>query len=237
MRFSTVPFLLLHCLFATVFIKLCGFVNIETNAIQTKWNVRMRNALLVLCLLVTQTVIAADKDGRFAVRSSGMMTCKDFVEAKTERSDKLNLYMGWIDGYISAANQFTNDTFDVVRWGNTVFLATLIENHCNREPEQRFYLAVNQLVGVLLQQRISKQTELIEASHDGNKTYLYDVVMRDLQEKLQQEGFFHGKPDGQYNDATRQALEAYQSENNLKLTGLPDQLTLYKLFEGIGKKL
>ncbi|MBV1876614.1 MAG: peptidoglycan-binding protein [Pseudomonadales bacterium] len=196
----------------------------------------MRNLTLIICLLLAQATSAADKNGSFAVRSSGMMTCKDFVTAKSSRSDKLNLYMGWLDGYISAANQFTKDTFDIVRWGNTVFLITLIENHCKSHPDQRFYLAANQLVAALLQQRITERTELVEASYAGNSTYLYEIVLRELQTKLQQAGLLSDEPNGQFTKATRIALEAYQAANSLQTTGLPDQLTLYKIFAGIGKK-
>ena len=58
----------------------------------------------------------------------------------------------------------------------------------------------------------------------------------EVQTKLQQAGLFKGSPDGQFNKATREAIEAYQTANSLRNTGLPDQLTLYKIFDGIGKK-
>ncbi len=192
--------------------------------------------LFISGLLCLSTAFAADKNGSFAVRSAGMMTCETFVQEKSERSKSLNLYMGWIDGYISAANQYTNDTFDLVPWGNTVLLATLLENHCKANPEQRFYIAVNQLVGTLMQERITEKTDFVETKHGENSTYLYQTILVQVQEKLIDKGLFKGNANGEFGDDTRLALEAYQKDNKLKVTGLPDQLTLYKIFGGIGKR-
>ena len=196
----------------------------------------MKIALLISGLLCLNTAFAADKNGSFAVRSAGMMTCETFVQEKVEKSKSLNLYMGWIDGYISAANQYTNDTFDLVPWGNTVLLATLIENHCKANPEQRFYIAVNQLVGALMQVRITEKNDFIETKHGDNSTYLYKSILVQVQQKLTENGLFKGKSNGEFGDDTRLALEAFQKANKLKVTGLPDQLTLYKVFGGIGKQ-
>lgn len=196
----------------------------------------MRIALLFSGLLLLGSVFAADKNGSFAVRSAGMMTCEVFVKEKVEKSKSLNLYMGWIDGYISAANQYTNDTFDLVPWGNTVLLATLLESHCKVNPDQRFYIAVNQLVATLMQERITEKTDFIETKHGGNSTYLYRSVLVKVQEKLNEKGLFKGKTDGEFGDDTRLAIEAFQKSNKLQVTGLPDQLTLYKIFGGIGSR-
>ncbi len=190
---------------------------------------------LISIFILTNTagVWAADELGRFAVRNAGMVTCQSFVDEKVKKSAKFNLYMGWIDGYISAANQFTKDTYDLIPWGNTVFLAALLENHCKKNPEQRFYIAVNKLTGAMLQQRLKTQSKLIETSHKGKKSYIYRSTLQKVQEHLQNRDLYKGKVDGNFNTETRKSLESYQKSQNIAITGLPDQITLYKIFREI----
>lgn len=179
---------------------------------------------------------AADDAGRFAVRNAGMVTCRAFVDEKAKRSAEFNLYMGWIDGYISAANQFTKDTYDLVPWGNTIFLATLLESHCKKNPEQLFYVAVNKLAAALLKQRLRTQSELIGTSYRGKKTYIYKSILREVQGYLKKEKLYSSEPDGEFGPGTAKALEAYQKANGLAVTGLPDQITLYKIFTSLAKE-
>ena len=174
--------------------------------------------------------IASDSEGRFAVRNAGMVTCEKFIEEKNKKSPQFNLYMGWIDGYLSAANQFTEKTFDLVPWGNTVLLATLIENHCETNKDQHFYVAVNQLAAAMMKDRIIEHSELIKTEHDGNKTYVYQEVLMRMQKVLKKEKLYRGKPDGKYGQGTRKAIIEFQKSHKLAVTGLPDQLTLYYMF-------
>lgn len=196
----------------------------------------MRTLFTLFILLILQTNSwAADSNGLFAVRNAGMVTCETFVTEKKQRSEKFGLYMGWIDGYISAANQFTPETFDLIPWGNTVFLATLLENHCTKKPKQPFYVAVNKLVSAMMSQRLLTRSEMIETSYKKKKTYLYKAVLIDVQKHLKTLHLYDAKPEGQFNTDTRKALEKYQKNNSLAVTGLPDQLTLYKIFRAIKK--
>ncbi len=184
----------------------------------------------------TLPALAADSQGRFAVRNAGMMSCADFVKEKVPQTPKLGQYLGWLDGYLSAVNQYTPQTYDVIPWGNTLFLATLLESYCKKHPEERFYLAVNKLAASMLPQRLSEASELIAAENKGKKTFIYQATLARVQAHLQDKGYYKGKPDGQWGDKTRQALETYQKEHKLTVTGLPDQLTLYLIFKELAGK-
>ncbi len=184
---------------------------------------------------VSYPASAADAEGRFAVRGAGMMECRVFVEEKRQNTPKLNLYLGWIDGYVSAANQFSPDTFDRVPWGNTVYLATLVESYCKKHPGDRFYVAVGRLLENLAKQRLRTSSELVVAEHDGHRTHLYRSVLKAVQARLKEAGHYQGEPDGTYGPATRDALLAFQKEVGARQTGLPDQLTLYLIDRKLGK--
>ncbi len=192
-------------------------------------------ALILFISLLHNSSWAADAKGRFAVRNAGMVDCATFVAEKKKRSSKFSLYMGWIDGYISAANQFTPDTFDLIPWGNTVFLATLLENHCAKNPEQPFYVAVNKLAAAMMPQRLQSHSEMVETKYKGKKTYIYKAVLLEVQKYLKKEKLYNGKADGSFGLETRRALEKFQQKKGLAVTGLPDQLTLYSLYREIKK--
>ncbi|MCP3848642.1 MAG: peptidoglycan-binding protein [Gammaproteobacteria bacterium] len=185
--------------------------------------------ILLITFLLSNTAIASDSEGRFAIRNAGMSTCQNFVETKKNSPEKMGLYFGWIDGYISAANQYTTETYDLVPWGNTLFLATLIENHCKNNPNERFYVSVNKLAASMMHKRLKEQSKLIETNYKGNKTYIYKRILKDIQTKLIELGLYMDKADGNYGPNTRKAIINFQNQNGLAQTGLPDQLTIYKV--------
>jgi peptidoglycan hydrolase-like protein with peptidoglycan-binding domain len=45
---------------------------------------------------------------------------------------------------------------------------------------------------------------------------------------------YSGNMDGEFNEATRTALKAFQGEKALRDTGLPDQETLFRLLQKDG---
>ena len=77
--------------------------------------------------------------------------------------------------------------------------------------------------------RLRTPSERILAEAGGNKIYLYRDTMRNVQQKLVEQGFLTGGADGQYGPKTRAGLEAFQKAQQLEPTGLPDQNTLLRL--------
>lgn len=56
--------------------------------------------------------------------------------------------------------------------------------------------------------------------------------VKELQQKLQQEGLYRGRIDGIDGRETHAALRAYQHQNGLRVTGRPDQQTVASLLGG-----
>ena len=59
---------------------------------------------------------------------------------------------------------------------------------------------------------------------------MYRETIRRLQVRLTETGFFNGRQDGRFTEATKTALGAYQAEIGFESTGFPDQATLWRLF-------
>lgn len=66
-----------------------------------------------------------------------------------------------------------------------------------------------------------------QSSGDSGRMSQADV--RQMQQKLQQEGLYHGKIDGLVGPGTQEALRTYQRKNGLPVTATPDQQTLSSL--------
>lgn len=175
---------------------------------------------------------AADAERRFAVKGVGRSTCADFLAAQKERSRQYFLYGGWLGGYITALNQNEADTFDLASWQTTDLLALSMTAHCRQYPDKAFYLAAYELAIELRKTRLTENSPLIEATAGDQKIRIYQETMRRAQQKLNEQGYAVGTPDGAFGAQTEKALRAFQKASKLQETGLPDQPTLMRLFYG-----
>jgi len=171
----------------------------------------------------------ADTAGQFQVRGSGLGTCAQFVDAYEARSDQLLLYGGWLDGYLSAVNQYAQDTFSVAPWEATEFLLALVYQNCEQRPEESFFAMANSMVVQLREQRLRERSVRVTAEAGGETVHLFKETLERAQEALAAGGFYQGPADGAYGPATREALERFQRERGIPVTGLPDQVTLWAL--------
>lgn len=179
--------------------------------------------------LLGTTSQAADRNGEYAIKGVGLANCEQFTAARTEQSNVFWMFMGWLDGYLSAANRLSEDTFDLVAWESTDLLATVIDGHCKQNPQDQFEPVARSIVAQLAEERLRNRSKLVVARTDSGGLALYRDALRRAQQALSALKHYTGEPDGLYGPATRQALEDFQRANGLKVTGLPDQVTLWKL--------
>jgi hypothetical protein len=189
----------------------------------------VRILMLVGLLFAASPVFAADSTNRFALRGVGLASCEQFVKAMKEKKENVLVAGGWIEGYITAVNQFNQDTFDIAPWQSTQVLLGLVTRNCEQNPQASVFQIVDSMIKFLQQTRLRAQSERILAEAGTNKFYLYRETMKDVQQKLIDQGFLTGGADGQYGPNTRTALEAFQKAQQIEPTGLPDQNTLFRL--------
>jgi peptidoglycan hydrolase-like protein with peptidoglycan-binding domain len=60
-------------------------------------------------------------------------------------------------------------------------------------------------------------------------------MMRNVQQALQQQGFYHGQVDGVWGPGTQSAVRGFQQQHNLNATGQLDQDTLAAMNLGPGQ--
>ena len=180
---------------------------------------------------------AATDDMQFAAKGIGASTCQRFLEVKANDRALYYMYLGWIDGYITASNKYIDDTFDLATWQSTELFATAIETQCEKSPDREVAAIVDALTGQLMPGRLTEPSEVVSGEVGDTKFRIYAEVLRRMQRTLAGEGFYEGAPDGAYGPGTRLAVERFQQERGIPVTGLPDNLTMFHLFadEGAGR--
>ncbi len=183
-------------------------------------------------LMLPVTAIAADSEGRFAVEGVGRATCVDYLKAASEKNPVYYSIGGWIEGYLTAVNAQTPETYDITPWQQTDLFAALLESHCQANPDINIIVIIRGMVDSLMGERLREPTPLKSVDIGDRQVYLYDVVLRRIQQALKDKGHYQGGIDGDYGPGTRAAMTAFQQSEGLEVTGLPDQVTLFQLLSG-----
>ena len=186
-------------------------------------------ALSFAVLLLSHEVIALDKNGKFAIKGVGNISCREFVaHSKNDKSEKL-LFAGWINGYLTAQNQHLKDNFDVTSWESIETLGNYLVGYCSKHEEVSFFQAVTLMVNTLHEERITefKGASFIEKGVRGEQ--LYSQVVERVQRVLAEQGFYQGSVDGKINDPLKAAIINYKKKQGLTPTAELDQRILFKL--------
>jgi hypothetical protein len=191
----------------------------------------VRIVSLALLLWLPASSGAADAGGSFAVKGVGLSKCSDFVKAiQDKNTETISSYVGWVAGFITASNQHSAETFDLTPWQNLRTLTAALVGHCDKNADRRFGEAVVRMAATLRADRLLERSDLIAIDHEGRKHYVYKETMRRAQAALGDLGLYSGDVTGEFDTDTRAALETFQTEEKLPVSGLPDQQTLYTLF-------
>ncbi|MBM3582900.1 MAG: peptidoglycan-binding protein [Alphaproteobacteria bacterium] len=173
--------------------------------------------------------LAADQAGSFAVDGIGTWSCSKYIEERAKESNYYFMFGGWVDGYLTAINAYSPDSYDLTPWETTGLLMALIERNCKERPDEQFVGMVVAMAKKLKETRLAAPSPVIEASANGQSVKLYQDTMMKVQQALVDAGFYSGTVDGQFGPMSQSAIEAFQSARQLQVTGLPDQLTLVAL--------
>jgi len=185
-------------------------------------------AALAACALI-ETAAANDSKGNFAMKGAGYLPCQVLVAERAKRSETYFLIGGWIEGYISAYNKHVADTYDVTPFESLELLLTVMQQHCEKNPNDRVYAVLNSMLTQLHPERLKAESERVKITEGKRTTVLYRETISRMQSELKQRGLYRGAIDGRYTDATRSALIAFQSDIKFDTTGFPDQTTLWRL--------
>ncbi len=177
--------------------------------------------------LASFSAIAADKDGRFAIKGVGVAKCSQFVE-HVKQSKNLAEFGGWISGYLSAMNRMQDKTYDLAPWQDTQMLVLGIATFCQQNPDAQVHLAVATMAKSMEAERIKAHESLMALKQGDKVELIYRSVLKTVQTKLKAKGY-KITTDGVYGTSTQEALKAFQRSKKLEATGLPDAITIQQL--------
>ena len=174
---------------------------------------------------------AADKNANFSAKGVGVLTCGELLQALDSNEQNGLVLFGWIDGYVTAANQHIDGLFDAVPWQQVQLLGDLLIAHCDANKDQRFLRAMELMLDAMspTSLTIKSEIEIIETG-DGKTVAIYREILRKAQERLIGLGHLAGGADGKYGPKTAAGFAAFQKAGNLQINSLPDQATLLALF-------
>ncbi|MDP2180041.1 peptidoglycan-binding domain-containing protein [Methylicorpusculum sp.] len=195
-----------------------------------KISMQFTATLLMTYVCLSASVNAADEQGRFMVKGGGRIGCEHYLTALETKGPEFISLAGWIEGFITYANQQEQDTFDLVPWQSTELLMSAVANHCRQNPEKSFHQSAYHVLQGVKTGRLKSKSEPVNATVADQSVVLYADIVRRLQQKLKLRGLLTGDPTGIYDKETIDAVREFQRVKKLPETGLPDQMTLAHLF-------
>jgi len=174
---------------------------------------------------------AADNNKNFAAKGLAAASCSSFVEERAKQSRPYAEAMAWLTGFISAYNYQAPDTYDVAPWQSAELLSSLLASYCKAHPKESLVVATTRLLDSIAEERLRTASVVVTISVEGQKLNIYkDMVFR-IQSALKEKGYLKLRwANGDYEQSTVAAMKAFQTKNNLKATGIPDQQSLFLLF-------
>lgn len=183
----------------------------------------------IALLTVASAANAGTKDGQFAVEEGGRVTCPSFLKASTAKNEAFHRYVGFVEGYLTAANRYEPNTFDLTPWHTPAALALILELHCKKHPSENLAMAAQRLVIAMVPLRLATYSEVLELGEADKKTYVYATILKRAQTVLIRKGLYRGQANGKFTPDFRAALAQFQTLAKLEPTGIPDTATLWVL--------
>jgi hypothetical protein len=116
---------------------------------------------------------AADQNGLFAIRGAGLLTCLTYVQEREAASDAYLMIGGWLDGYVTAVNELSLETFDVTPYVSTELLTVLINRHCKGNPTDILFAVTNTLLAKLFDEHLKSSSVYVDVRVSLEQMRLY----------------------------------------------------------------
>lgn len=191
-------------------------------------------ALVTVPFLAPSLAGAADGNGDFALEGAALAPCPRFVDAVENDATEVLLYGGYVQGYFTAINQTTADTYDLLTWQSPQQQFGALVGYCKQNPEHRFFRAVAAMAQQLMADRIVDRADVVAIDvPDGRPMLRYPKTLDRVRAKLVAGDYLSAdEADGEttaWTEDLAAALSAFQEANALEPTGLPDANTLVVL--------
>lgn len=178
-------------------------------------------------------VANADTDkGLFSVRGIGAQKCTVITEAMTgDNAPNVRRRLGiWIDGYVTHKNRSEKGIFESSPIHNSLATAILVTEVCKKNPDILVDGVVNSVLRALGPLAATKQSELVTLKTEAGAVTITVGALTKVQIFLVEKGLLEAKQaDGKFGPKTGAAIQAWQEQNNIPQSGLPEAFTLLSI--------
>lgn len=186
--------------------------------------------IVLLSFLFGSVVVRADTtEHQFAVEGAGRASCATYTEARKSNPPQAARYLGFIEGYLTAANRYEPNTFDLTPWHTPEALALIVDQHCKQAASDGLAMVAQRLVVAMMPHRLASESELVEVREGDKSVLVYEKIIRRAQNQLARRGLFAGERDGKDSQEFRAAVTRFQQLAKLDQSGVPDVATLWVL--------
>lgn len=186
-------------------------------------------AALLIALVGLPQARAETTDNHFAVEDAGRTMCARYIEARGSNPAQAARYLGFIEGYLTAANRYEPNTFDLTPWHTPEAFALILDQHCEQAPDESLAMVAQRLVVSMMPHRLASKSELVEVKAGDNRAIVYEKIIWRAQNQLSRHGLYQGEADGKDSPKFRAALTRFQEIAKLDPSGVPDVATLWIL--------
>ena len=169
-------------------------------------------------------------DTSFVTKGVGAALCKNQTESVQNNDSQRFLFGGFVQGYVTALNESLSSTFDLTPWQTDTTLGRVLFNYCQDNPNQQFVYAVGRVL-ISFNSEVLQTPSPLQVIPGVKPTMLLreDVIKRMI-ERLVHLGYGDLKVDAGFTSSVKEALEKFQKNEGLEISGRPTQDTLLILF-------
>lgn len=184
---------------------------------------------LALGLALTAGAQAKDARGNFVVHGVGAQTCSAYLaKVRSGKPGAAEAYASWLLGYLSASNAATASTFDLLPVPAGQQVVDVATQVCAAKPDLTFGSAVDGVVKALAPLGVAADGGWVTVAADGRQLAVRRDALIILQRKLIAKRLLGGQADGASSPQLVAAIKAFQTQQKLTPTGLPDVVTLLR---------
>lgn len=180
-------------------------------------------------LLFAADVRPADKQGQYAIRGAGLISCAIYSKERAARSNVYLITAAWVDGYLTGVNQYAPQTYDLLSFEGAELLMAILDEHCKANPTDPVFGVLASLFRKLWPDRVTGKSDKTTIVIGGREARHYVELIERVQKKLKARRFYSGAITGKYSPDTVKAMKRFQKSIGFDATGFPDQLTLWRL--------
>jgi peptidoglycan hydrolase-like protein with peptidoglycan-binding domain len=112
---------------------------------------------------------------------------------------------------------------------------TLIGNVCRNQGDQSLIQSLQDVLTILKPAALSARPEPVELTTGDRTMSLPRETLEFVQSELAELGFYTSVVDGLYGPGTRRAIEGFQRDRGLEVTGLPNDGLIVRLAFSAGR--